>query len=113
MLESTYQSKLIERLENMFEGIFILKNDSGYLQGVPDLLLLYRDRWAMLEVKAHAKAPEQPNQMYWIAVLDTMSFAAFIYPENEEDVLNDLQQAFQPRRAPQLHEPKQPSVDEL
>lgn len=93
MLERTYQAHLIKRIRSMFDGCFILKNDTEYLQGVPDLLILYRDRWAMLEVKASARSRTQPNQDYYVDLLDEMSFAAFIYPENEEDVLYDLQHA--------------------
>lgn len=98
MLESKYQSQLIERLEELFPGCVILKNDTDYLQGVPDLLVLYNDRWAMLEVKRAADAPQQPNQAYYVDLFDVMSFGAFIFPENEEDVLRDLQQAFGTRR---------------
>lgn len=98
-LESAFQARLIVRLGEQFPGCFILKNDSGYLQGVPDLLVLFRNKWAMLEVKASHDADEQPNQGYYVEQLDRMSFAAFIYPENEEDVLNELEHAFRPRRA--------------
>lgn len=98
-LESDFQSHLIKQLGILFPGCFILKNDSAYLQGVPDLLVLYRNKWAMLEVKAAADSEEQPNQRYYVEQLDDMSFAAFIFPENEEEVLNDLQHAFRPRRA--------------
>lgn len=97
-LESKYQALLIDKLLELFPECFIIKNDPNYLQGVPDILILYKDRWAMLEVKASAKADEQPNQRYYVELLDRMSFAAFIYPENEKDVLNDLQQALQPSR---------------
>lgn len=102
MLESAYQSQLIKELENRFPGCVVLKNDSGYLQGIPDLLVLYRDRWAMLEVKSNENAPTQPNQAYYVDMLETMSFAAFIYPENEEDVLNDLEETFASRRSSRL-----------
>lgn len=98
MRESTYQSRLIKTLRNMFPGCLILKNDSDYLQGIPDLLVLYRDRWAMLEVKPRADAEEQPNQRWYVEELDAMSFGAFIYPENEEEVLDALQRTFQARR---------------
>ncbi len=86
----------------MFPGCFILKNDTDYLQGIPDLLVLYNTRWAMLEVKREADAPEEPNQDYYIDVLNGMSFAAFIFPENEEEVLNELQHAFSTRRPTRL-----------
>lgn len=93
MRESVFQSRLIETLKQRFPGCVVLKNDSGYIQGIPDLIILYRDRWAALEVKATAYSPEQPNQMYYIEKLNDMSFGAFIYPDNAEEVLNDLQQA--------------------
>lgn len=98
-MESRYQGKLIRRLRQMFPGCVILKNDSGYVQGIPDLLILFSDRWAVLEVKASEGAREQPNQRYYVDMLDNMSFAAFIYPENEEEVLRDLQYALEPRRS--------------
>lgn len=99
MRERDYQAKLIKELRLLFPGCVILKNDTDYIQGIPDLTILYRNFWAVLEVKASCDAAVQPNQDYYVGLLDNMSFAAFIYPENEEDVLNDLQQAFQPRRA--------------
>ena len=98
MRESSYQSYLIETLTDLFPGCFILKNDEQYLQGIPDLLVLYRDKWAMLEVKASARARVRPNQEYYVDLLDDMHFAAFIYPENEKDVLSALQSAFKARR---------------
>lgn len=98
MLESDYQAKLIKKIKKMFPGCFILKNDSDYLQGIPDLLILYENKWAMLEVKASRLAPNQPNQVWYICELDAMSFAAFIYPDIEEEVLDALQQTFGSRR---------------
>lgn len=99
MQERQYQAKLIKKLREMFPGCIILKNDSSYMQGVPDLIILYSDRWAMLEVKISKDSTYQPNQAYYVSELNHMSFAAFIYPEIEEDVLHDLQSALSPRRA--------------
>jgi hypothetical protein len=93
MTEAKYQRELIKRLKYMFPGALVLKNDPDSLQGVPDILILYRDRWAMLEVKESSKAKRQPNQEHYVALMDGMSFAAFIHPGNEEEVLIDLQQA--------------------
>lgn len=93
MTERAYQASLIRKLKRMFHGCVILKNDSSYLQGCPDLLILFVDRWAMLEVKADVTSPSQPNQQYWVDNLNDMSFAAFIYPQNEKEVLDALQQA--------------------
>ena len=101
-LESPYQADLIRRLREIYPGCMILKNDSSYLQGVPDLIILWNDRWAMLEVKRSEKAPNRPNQPYWVRILNQMSFAAFIYPENEEEVLDALEHAFTSRRRPRV-----------
>ncbi len=98
MTENQYQAKLIKRLNVMFPGCVVMKTDSAYRQGMPDLIILWHNRWAALELKAHGKASRQPNQDYYIEGLDEMSFAAYIYPENEEEVLDALQQAFKPSR---------------
>lgn len=82
----------------MFPGCIVLKNDSQYRQGMLDLTLLWELHWAALEVKISKDASTQPNQDYYIERLGAMSFAAYIYPENEEEVLNALQQAFKPPR---------------
>lgn len=106
MLESVYQDKLIAKLEMEFPGIVVIKQDSSYLQGIPDLLLLYKNRWAMLEVKKSARAKEQPNQRWYVEEFNSMSYAAFIYPENEGEVLNDLREALRARRPARIPQPK-------
>lgn len=102
MLESHYQNHIIGRLKKMFPGCLVLKNDSSYIQGIPDLSLYWGLMWAMLEVKTSASAKEQPNQRYYVEMLNEMSFAAFIYPEIEEEVLHELQQAFEPQGHPRI-----------
>lgn len=98
MRESSFQAKLIRKLESIFPGCLVLKNDSSYIQGIPDLLVLFHNRWAMLECKTDANAPTRPNQPYYVDLLNQMSYAAFIYPENELEILNELQLAFGTRR---------------
>lgn len=93
MNEAYYQNKLVKKLEKLFPDCFIIKNDPAENQGLPDILILFRHQWAMLEVKISAKANTQPNQEYYIDMFDEMSFASFINPQNEERVLNDLQLA--------------------
>jgi hypothetical protein len=102
MLESTYQAQLIKELERRFPGCVVLKLDSGYLQGIPDLLILWMDKWAILEVKAHADAAVRPNQEFYVEMLNIMSFSAFIYPSNQEQVLRELQLAFKSRGATRI-----------
>ena len=95
MLESAFQSKLIKDLKKRFPGCIVLKSDSGYLQGIPDLLVLYKDKWASLECKQTEQSKKQPNQEYYVGKMNEMSFSRFIFPENKEAVLDDLQQTFE------------------
>lgn len=93
-LESKYQKELIRKLQDIFTGCIVVKNDPNYIQGIPDLLILYKDKWAALECKRNCKASHRPNQDYYISKMEEMSFAAFIFPENEEFVLNRLKRYF-------------------
>lgn len=72
----------------------MLKNDPNYIQGIPDLTVLWRDKWATLEIKKNSKASHQPNQDYYVDTMNNMSFSRFIYPENKEVVLLEIQQSF-------------------
>lgn len=92
MKENRFQHNLIKTLGKMFPGCIIFKMDQ--IQGIPDLLILYRDKWASLECKRCTTADYQPNQDYWVDKMNEMSFARFICPENREEVLHELQQAF-------------------
>lgn len=93
-LENKFQSELIKEIKDKFPGCIVMKNDSAYIQGIPDLLVLYESKWAALECKKEAKASKRPNQQYYVEKMDEMSFARFVYPENKEVVLNELQQSF-------------------
>lgn len=87
-LESGFQDKLREELKDMFPGCMIFKMDQ--IQGIPDLLVLYEDKWASLEVKKSANANRRPNQEYYVDLMNKMSFSSFIYPENKDEVLDEL-----------------------
>lgn len=104
MLESKYQALVIERLQAVFPDCIILKNDPEYFQGVPDLLVLNGPWWAMLEVKPSARARVRPNQRWWVDVFDTMSFGAFIFPENEDEVFDALERSYQAARSARVPE---------
>ena len=95
MLENKFQAGLIKEIKNRLPGCLVLKNDPNYIQGFPDLTVLYKDKWALLEAKREEKARRRPNQGFYISMADKMSFARFICPENKEEVLNELQQAFE------------------
>ena len=97
-LESKFQRYLIEELKERFPGCIVIKNDPNYIQGIPDLIILYKNKWAALECKRSAHEHHQPNQDYYISIMDEMSFASFVYPENKEDVLDEMEQTLIPRR---------------
>lgn len=88
--ENIYQRSLIKRLKKEFPGCIILKNDPNYIQGIPDLLLLVGDRWFALEVKRSASATHRPNQDYYIDRMNEMSAAYYVYPENEDEVIDEI-----------------------
>ncbi len=92
--EAAYQAKLIKKLESLFPGCYIRKNDPAETQGVPDILILFGSQWAQLEVKLSDTAHIQPNQSYYIDMFNEMSYASFINPQNESEVLYELQRAF-------------------
>ena len=98
MLESKFQANLIKDIKKRFDGCIVMKNDSSYIQGIPDLLVLYKDKWAALECKKTANARKQPNQEYYVGRMDEMSFSRFVSPENKEEVLRELQSTFETDR---------------
>lgn len=95
MLENRFQSKLIKEIKDRFPGCIVMKNDSSYIQGIPDLIVLFRNKWAALEVKKSNTASHRPNQDYYVDKMNNMSYAAFIYPENKEEVLNGMARSFE------------------
>lgn len=97
-LERNFQAKLIKKLKVLFPGCMVMKLDASYIQGIPDLLVLYNSHWATLECKKSRNALHRPNQEFYVDRMNGMSFSRFICPENETEVLGELQQAFQSRR---------------
>lgn len=92
--ESEFQKNLKKELKNIFPGSIVTKLDSSDIQGIPDLLILYKNKWATLENKRHAKATHQPNQDYYVEKMNQMSFSKFIYPENKDSILSELKKYF-------------------
>jgi hypothetical protein len=91
--ESSFQALLIKEIQDRFPGSIILKNDPTYIQGIPDLTILFGERWAALECKKSESASKQPNQEYYVNIMNKMSYSAFIFPENKNEVLNEMEQA--------------------
>lgn len=96
--ENKFQADLIKEIKRRLPGCLVLKNDANYMQGIPDLLVLWNKCWALLECKKSADETHQPNQDYYIDKAIKMSFGSFIWPENKEEVLNEMERAFQVRR---------------
>lgn len=94
-MENKFKTQLIKDIRKRFPGCMVLHTDPLELQGIPDLLILYKQHWAALEGKREAKASHRPNQDYYVDKMNHMSFAAFIYPENKEEVLNAMGRSFQ------------------
>ena len=95
MNENKFQAMLIKELKRRFSGCMVMKLDSSYIQGIPDLLVLYRNKWATLECKKSEMSAVRPNQKYYVDLMNSMSFSRFICPENMEVVLHDLQRSFE------------------
>jgi hypothetical protein len=98
--ENDYQGKLIKRIEKRFPDCFVMKNDEQYRAGTPDLTILHKDRWAVLEVKRNKSELKNPvpNQEHYVERLNGMGYSAFIYPENEAEVLDEVQRSFESGR---------------
>ena len=97
-----FKTKLIKRIRDSFPECVVMLTDAGYIQGAPDVLVLHHDRWAALEVKASANSSHRPNQDWWVEKLNDHSYATFVYPENQEEVLDELQFALGARRSSRL-----------
>lgn len=95
MKESKFQASLKKEIKEMFPGCIVTKLDSSDIQGIPDLLILYKDKWATLENKRNANASHRPNQDYYVNKMNEMSFSRFIYPENKEEILDELRRSFE------------------
>lgn len=95
MKESEFQAKLKRELKDLFPGCIVTKLDPNDIQGIPDLLVLYKDKYALLECKRSAKAPKRPNQEYYVNKINDMSFSRFIFPENKKEVIDELYKSFE------------------
>lgn len=98
MLENKFKTNLIKEIKERLPGCMVLHLDPNEKQGIPDLLVLYNDKWAALEGKKSANATHRPNQDYYVDLMNEMSFAAFVCPENRKEILDELQFALKSNR---------------
>lgn len=96
--ERDFQAGLIKKIKKKMPDAIVMKNDASYIQGIPDLLVLNGNKWAALECKKSEDAKKQPNQEYYVEKMNDMSFAAFIFPSNESEVLDALQRSLESGR---------------
>lgn len=94
-LERDFQAKLIKELKAKYPEAYVMKMDPVLNQGIPDLLILYKGKWATLECKRSSTASKRPNQERHVEKMNEMSFSRFIYPENKKEVLDELQRSFE------------------
>ncbi len=110
--ENAFQTQLRRELRERFPGCYVLKNDPHWIQGIPDFTILYKDRWASLEIKRSAKSHKQPNQERHVERMNAMSYSAFIYPENKEEIFNELERTFKTQRPTCEAESKSTDMDQ-
>lgn len=102
--ESVFERKFIEELESIFPGCVIIKI-FPFCQGMPDRIILFENRWAMFEVKKERTSKHQPNQDEYVKHFNSMSYASFVYPENKDQVIHELQQALRSGRQTRFFKP--------
>lgn len=92
-LEAVFQAAFVKRLRNTFDRVIILKNDSGYLQGIMDLTVILPGCVIFLETKPYEDAPYEANQEYYLDLVQRFGhFSATVYPENEEVIFRAIQE---------------------
>lgn len=104
-IEGPYKTQLTKTIYRMFgtDHCAVVRLDSALLQGIPDMGILFDGGfWALLEAKTSRRARIQPNQPYYVDFMNQLCFAAFIYPDNEEAVLNALQEEYESHRRTRL-----------
>ena len=95
--ETKFKKMFKKKLKRLYPECIIVEADPTYFWSVPDVYFFLGSFWAALEFKRTEGSSRRPNQEYWVEVLDKMSFARFVYPGVEEEVLSELEAAIQNR----------------
>ena len=78
--------------------VIVLKNDPSSIQGIPDITVFGENCWATLECKRSKDASIRPNQEYYVDKMNRMCFSSFIYPENKDEVVENMVKLFNEKR---------------
>ena len=113
MLENKFKTKLISELKVIFPGCIVMHADPTEIQGIPDLIVLYKKTWFALEGKKNNTSTHRTNQDYYVELMNRMSYASFISPENKEEVLDELQRSFKVKRSTRISRSKQIPLGKL
>lgn len=93
--ESQFKRELYKEIRERFPGSEVLPNDATYIQGIPDATVYFPNgMYFLLESKREETARRQPNQDYYINESPLSNNAAFISPENKEEVLIELERRY-------------------
>lgn len=93
--ESDFKRNLYKEIRERFPGSDVLPNDAGYVQGIPDATVYFPNgRYVMLEGKRTSESSRRPNQEYYVERSPLSDHAMFVYPENKEEVLSELERRY-------------------
>lgn len=93
--ESQFKGELYNEIRERFPGSEVVPNDANYIQGFPDGTVLFPNgRYFLLEGKKTEKSSRRPNQEYYVEESPLSPNAAFVSPENKEEVLAELERRY-------------------
>lgn len=88
--EIPFERKFCKKLRDLHPDVYVMKNDASLVQGFPDRVIYFHDKYAILEFKRSANASRRPNQDWYINNFAQYTYSSYVYPENAEQVFNDL-----------------------
>ncbi len=95
MLESEFKKRTIQRIKDRLPSLDLdFINTKPFNRSMPDTFVIGPWCWAALEFKRSEDADQQANQDYHIERLNRKGYARFVFPENVEEVLDDLEAVF-------------------
>lgn len=94
-LESTFEKEFCKALRQTLGERYTYTFKLTAAKGIPDRLILYKDKYALLEFKQYKNAKKQPGQETWVGHFDNLAYAAIVYPENAEKVMQDILNYFE------------------